>query len=81
MAIHFGLQRLKSEQVVSYTTEDGLESSEVRAVLEDEQKMLWIGTTTGVERRDPVTGRFTEIWRSKYPGKEGSVAFSRIGRV
>jgi ligand-binding sensor domain-containing protein/signal transduction histidine kinase len=70
-AAHFSLQRLKSEEVTRYTTEDGLHGSGVRAVLEDEQKILWIGTSRGIEQRDPLTGRFTEIWRSNYSETDG----------
>jgi ligand-binding sensor domain-containing protein/signal transduction histidine kinase len=70
VAANSSLQRFNAEKVTRYTVEDGLHGSEVGVVLEDEQKMLWIGTRSGVERRDPVTGRFTEIWRSRHPETE-----------
>jgi ligand-binding sensor domain-containing protein len=40
-----------------YSTADGLASDNVRAFAEDESGHIWLGTTRGVARLDPDTGR------------------------
>ena len=45
-----GLYVLKSNGVAHYTTADGLVSDFVRAIYEDHQNVLWIGTDIGLQR-------------------------------
>lgn len=47
-----GLIRFDGEEFVTFSTAQGLASSTVRDVLEDEEGVLWVGTTGGVCRFD-----------------------------
>jgi ligand-binding sensor domain-containing protein/signal transduction histidine kinase len=42
---------------VKYTTADGLSSNDVRSVAEDRWGRIYFGTTRGIDRLDPATGR------------------------
>lgn len=44
-----------------YTVADGLPSSTVNGVLEDEQGFIWISTNKGVSRLNPSTDQFTHF--------------------
>jgi signal transduction histidine kinase/ligand-binding sensor domain-containing protein/DNA-binding response OmpR family regulator len=48
----------------SYTTGHGLSNNTVLAILEDEQKRLWLSTYNGLCRFDPKTGSFTNFFES-----------------
>jgi len=54
-----GLFRLnvKTGQFRRYSDEDGLPGNVVYGILEDEQRRLWLSTTNGLVRFDPVDGR------------------------
>jgi ligand-binding sensor domain-containing protein len=43
--------------LVSYTTANGLSSDNVRAITEDEEGRIYLGTVRGVDRLSPDTGR------------------------
>lgn len=47
-----GLIRYDGEEFVTFTKEDGLAGDSVRDILEDDEGMLWIATTSGVSTYD-----------------------------
>jgi ligand-binding sensor domain-containing protein/signal transduction histidine kinase len=60
-----GLARIEGAEldrpsVQRYSTEEGLSSNDVYCVTEDESGRIYVGTSSGVDRLDPVNGR---IWR------------------
>jgi signal transduction histidine kinase/CheY-like chemotaxis protein/streptogramin lyase len=79
-----GLFRFRiEEEVVSYTTKDGLSSNYVRAIHEDREGNLWLATDTGITRlkdgrftvyttKDGVSGKFV---RSIYEDRDGALWF------
>ncbi|MEX0905697.1 MAG: two-component regulator propeller domain-containing protein [Balneolaceae bacterium] len=42
-----------TNEITSYTTEDGLSSNIVHAIIEDEHGTLWLSTNNGISRFDP----------------------------
>jgi serine phosphatase RsbU (regulator of sigma subunit) len=55
-----GINRLdlSTGRFTRYREADGLAGDSVYAMLEDDQGMLWVSTTKGLSRFDPVTGSF-----------------------
>lgn len=59
-----GLAQIQGDRVTSYTTADGLPSSEIRSLAWDVHRgALWVGTNGGLARRDQ--GGFTVIGRKE----------------
>jgi ligand-binding sensor domain-containing protein len=59
----FGLDRLDTDtqQVHTYSEQDGLPSNAVQGIVEDQRGDLWIGTDNGLARFSPATGRYENI--------------------
>ena len=41
-----------------YSIDDGLPSNTIVSIIEDKQKMIWMGTRNGITRLDPESIRF-----------------------
>ena len=48
-----------TEKFTTYTDKHGLANNSVYAILEDDNKHLWMGTENGLSRFDPTTKKFT----------------------
>ncbi len=67
-----GLYRLRETLFSSYTERDGLSGDYIRTVFEDQQRQLWIGSASGLDRRG-ADGRFTPVILRNSGGKAPSV--------
>jgi ligand-binding sensor domain-containing protein/signal transduction histidine kinase len=67
---------LRQRQITHYRHIPGdpnsLSDNVVRAISEDQEGILWVGTTSGLDRLDPVTGRFEHFQHD--PLEPGSLA-------
>lgn len=56
-----GLARfdLRTQQIKTYTTKDGLPNNVIYGILPDAHNNLWIGTNQGLAQFDPSTGKMT----------------------
>jgi ligand-binding sensor domain-containing protein len=52
-----GLFRFSGDQMTAYRTRDGLINNQIRAIFEDRNGVIWVGTTTGLSRLQ--NGKFT----------------------
>jgi len=78
-----GLYRLRETLFSSFTERDGLSGDYVRTVFEDRLRQLWIGSASGLDRRD-AQGRFSPVPLRNNVGKSPSVlslAQDREGRL
>jgi PAS domain S-box-containing protein len=64
-----GLSAFRDERFTVYTTQDGLPNNEVKAVLEDRDRNLWVGTTGGLARLE-ASGRFSSRGRMQGLGDD-----------
>lgn len=62
----FGLDRLDADtqQVHTYSEQDGLPSNAVQGILEDQRGDLWIATDNGLARFSPATGAVRKYYES-----------------
>ena len=67
-----GLERLEGMRVSKrYREEDGLPSNSVLGIVADRQGILWMSTSRGISRFDPVTERFSTF--DSFDGLPGDV--------
>jgi len=80
-----GLQRIEEDQVDVYTSENGLPSDVIKAILQDRYGNLWLSTDNGLSRMDPETGDLTNYSMGDgLQGKEfnrGVAITDRFGKI
>ena len=54
----------KSQQFTCYSTAQGLCNNTIYCMVKDEQGMLWLGTSNGLSKFDPVQKKFRNYFRS-----------------
>lgn len=60
--VHFNL---RTEEIETYTTADGLSSNVVSSILKDKKGNLWLSTNKGISRFNPASKQFRNFGKSE----------------
>ena len=78
------MSRLRNGRISTFNTDDGLPQSDVRAILQDRNGVVWVGTVGGVCRMNadgcaPVGGLATAVVRAMLERDDGSIWVAGYG--